>query len=203
MTAKAPYDAATLRFYSNEADTYAADRSREVSRHLDAFLHRLPAGSRILELGCGGGADAEAMLKRGFLVDATDGTPEMARKAEERIGQTVRVMRFDQLHSFEIYDAVWANASLHVPRDALPGVLELIYRALRPGGLHFASFKGGGAEGRDRFGRYFNYFDASQLFAAYRASASWEVLATDEYEGGSYEGRQGPKVAITVRKPLN
>jgi hypothetical protein len=33
----------------------------------------------------------------GFDVDPTDGTPEIARKAEERLGRSVRVMRFDEL----------------------------------------------------------------------------------------------------------
>jgi hypothetical protein len=57
------------------------------------------------------------MLQRGFDVHPTDGVPEMARKAEIRLGRRVRVMRFDELDSSEEYDAVWASASLlHVPR---------------------------------------------------------------------------------------
>jgi cyclopropane fatty-acyl-phospholipid synthase-like methyltransferase len=47
----------------------------------------LQPGARILELGCGGGRDAEAMVAAGFEVDPTDGTPEIARKAEERLGK--------------------------------------------------------------------------------------------------------------------
>lgn len=197
------YDAATLRFYSDEAPIYTASGPSGASRHLAGFLQRLQPASRILELGCGGGRDAEAMLRHGFVVDATDGTPEIARNAEERIGQTVQVMRFDQLDALEMYDAVWAHASLlHVPRAALPDVLELVFRALRPGGFHFANFKGGGTEGRDRFGRYFNYFATSELLELYRASGPWEIVATDEYVGGGYQGGQGPWIAITVRKPF-
>ena len=45
---------------------------------------------------------------------------------------------------------MWANACLlHVPRDELAQVLSLIWRALKPGGAFFASFKTGDAEGRD------------------------------------------------------
>lgn len=173
-----------------------------VSRHLHAFLERLTPGSRVLELGCGSGRDAEAMLRAGFIVDATDGVPEMAEKAEARLEQPVRVMRFDELDAVEAYDAVWANASLlHVPRSALAGVLERVFRALRPGGFHFASFKAGGQEGRDRLGRYFNYLAASELEALYEASAAWEAITITEYMGGGYEGRQGPWVAITARRP--
>jgi SAM-dependent methyltransferase len=198
------FDRATLRFYSDEAPVYCGSGPQGASRHLASFLDRLASGSRILELGCGGGRDAEAMIGRGFAVDATDGTPEIALKAEERINQRVRVMRFDQLDSVESYDAVWAHASLlHVPRPGLGRVLQLIHRALRPGGLHFASFKQGAVEGRDRFARYFNFFDMPTLLATYRAAASWEIVATEEYMGGGVLNAGNTRwIAVTVRKPI-
>jgi SAM-dependent methyltransferase len=195
-------DQETLGFYADEAPVYAASGPGGASRHLDAFLQLLAPGARILELGCGGGRDSEEMLARGFQLDATDGVPEIARKAEERIGRPVRVMRFDELDAVEAYDGVWAHASLlHVPRPALPGILSLVFRALKPGGTHFANFKGGGREGRDAFGRYFNYLTADEVSAAYRRSAEWDIQSLTEYLGGGYDGAQGPWVGITARKP--
>lgn len=197
------FDPPTLGFYSREAPTYVASGRGGASRHLPAFLQLLRPYSQILELGCGGGVDARAMLDQGFEIDPTDGAPEIVAKARERIGRPVRVMRFEELDASEKYDAVWAHASLlHVPRAGLRAVINRLFRALRPGGYHFANFKGGGTEGRDRFGRYFNYLTMSQLLDVYRASAPWEIVTTDEYLGGGYEGGQGPWVAITVRKPL-
>jgi SAM-dependent methyltransferase len=195
-------DAATLRFYADEAPVYAASGPGGASRRLNPFLDLLAPGARILELGCGGGRDSEAMLARGFDVDATDGVEEIARQAEKRIARRVRVMRFDELDSVAEYDAVWAHASLlHVPRPALPSVLFGVFRALKPGGLHFANFKAGRAEGRDRFGRYFNYLSAEDVHAAYRRSADWEILSIVESVGGGYEGGQHPWVGITARRP--
>jgi len=197
----ATHDADTLRFYADEAPVYTASGPQGASRHLSAFLDRLQPGSRILELGCGGGRDAETMIRRGFVVDATDGSAEIAQKAQQRIGKLVRVMRFDELNADEEFDAIWAHASLlHVPRSGLPAVLRLVWRALRPGGLHGASFKAGGLEGRDHFGRYFNYLDLPELLAAYRASAAWEIVTTDEYIGGGYGRSEGPWIALTLRK---
>lgn len=194
-------DSETLAFYAAEAPVYAASGPGGASRHLAAFLDWLAPGARILELGCGGGRDAEAMLARGFDVDPTDGTAEMAAKAEARICRAVRVLRFDALDAVDDYDAVWAHASLlHVPRPALPGVLAAIHRALRPGGLHFANYKSEGAEGRDRFGRYFNHPSREELAAAYAQSGRWETQATVEEEGGGYDGRRGPWIAMTLRK---
>lgn len=196
-----PYDTATLRFYAEEAPVYTASGAGGVSRHLHAFLDRLKPGARILDLGCGGGRDSEAMLDRGFEVEPTDGVDEIARKAEARLRRSVRVMRFDELDAVERYDAVWAKASLlHVPLTTLPAVLALVFRALKVGGFHFASFKSGSTEGRDRYDRYFNYPSRDALRRAYAEAGTWTIADLVEYEGGGYDGRSGPWIALTTAK---
>lgn len=195
-------DQPTLEFYATTAEIYTASGKNGTNRFLNDFMKRIPAGAHILELGCGGGRDAEAMIAAGFNLTPTDGTPEIAAQAEKRLGRPVRVMRFDQLESTAEFDAVWASASLlHVPRADLPQILARIHAALRPGGIHFASYKAGGQEGRDSHGRYFNYLSREELLSAYETSASWTILNVTEYVGGGYENRQGPWVAITVKKP--
>lgn len=197
------HDKATLRFYADEAPAYAAQGRDSPSRRLTAFMERLAPGAHVLELGCGDGRDSEAMLARGFDVDPTDGAEAMAAQAAKRLGRPVRVMRFDALEAAEVYDGVWANACLlHVPRPALTDILSRIFTALRPGGIHAATFKTGGVEGRDGLGRYFNYLSADQAEAVYRGSAAWEIASIQTYAGGDYEGGRRPWVAVTVRKPL-
>lgn len=198
----AVFDSPTLDFYAAEAPAYVASGKGIVSRWLPQFMEMLPARARVLELGCGGGRDAEAMLARGFDVEPTDGTANIAAKAEQRLGRPVRVMRFDELSEIEAYDGVWANASLlHVPWESLDGVLERIFRSLREGGIHFASYKAADRAGRDRLGRYFNHPDRSALTTAYSRSGDWEVISVVEFIGGGYDGGQGPWIAITVRRP--
>lgn len=196
-----PYDPATINFYSRTAETYTASGAGGESQHLSAFLEQLRPGAHVLDLGCGGGIDSKAMIAAGHLVDSTDGTAEIAKKAEELLGKSVRVMRFDELDAVNRYDAVWANASLlHVPRRSLPFVLGLVHRSLRAGGLHFASYKGGGIEGRDDNGRYFNYLSRDQLVEAYDKSSPWTIEKIVEYTGGGYQGKTGPWIAVTARK---
>jgi SAM-dependent methyltransferase len=196
-------DDQTLHFYSEFAPTYVARSADGASRHLPAFLQSLPAGSRILELGCGGGRDARAMIAAGHHVEPTDGVPEIARQAEELLKIPVRVMRFEELDASEAYDAIWANAALlHVPRPALPSILAKIRAALKPGGSHHATYKGGGQEGRDRHGRYFNYLSADEVVEMYHRSGAWEILSVTDYLGGGYDpGVEGPWVAISARRP--
>lgn len=194
------YDPETLRFYADVAETYAA-RFTQPSRHLDGFMALLVPGGKVLELGCGGGRDAAAMITAGFDVDATDGTAALASEAAKRLGRPVPVMRFDELDAERAYDGVWAEACLlHVPRAALPAVLSRVWRALKPRGVHAASFKAVGAEGRDRFGRLFNQLTAAEITAAYRAAGAWDVVAVSEARGGGYDNVEVPWVRITVRR---
>lgn len=146
------------------------------------------------------------MIKAGFDVDPTDGVAEMALGAEKRLGRKVRVMRFDELDSIDAYDAVWAKATLlHVPHAELPDILKLIERALKPGGYHFASFKAGGVEGRDRLDRYLQLSFAPADRRTLRRGLELEDSVFDEWigpSGGGKRGQLGPWVAITVRKSV-
>jgi SAM-dependent methyltransferase len=198
------FDPDTLAFYAAEAPVYLSSRPDGVARHLPDFLSRLCPGSKILELGCGGGTDAAYMLEMGFAVDPTDGTSAIAALAQDRLKMAVRVMRFDEIDAVAEYDAVVAMASLlHVPFDALPMILAKIYTAMRPGGWHIATFKGEGMDSssRDVVGRYYNYPSAESLETSYRTAGDWSLLDVQSYVGGGHFGKQGPWHAITVQKP--
>ena len=181
-------DARTLDFYAVEAQAYAG-RPRDAEHlRIDRFVAHAPAGGRILELGCGGGQDSAEMLARGFDVVPTDGSPELAAEAEKRLGQPVRVLLFEDLAEIDAYDGIWAHACLlHAPRAALPGIIDRIHAALKPGGVFYASFKAGETEGRDGFGRYFNYLSAADLALAYGSPSRWQELTIDEDMGGGYD----------------
>ena len=167
-------------------------------------MRALPAGARVLDLACGGGRDSAALISHGFDVYSTYGSPAMTARASERLQRPVKVMRFDELADIGIYDAVWANASLlHVPRPALEGVLTRVLHASKPGGLHVASYKSGDADGRDAFGRYFNYPDRRSLLAAYTGSGSWQVTAINDYVGTDYGGGERPWIVVEARRPAN
>lgn len=185
MTAR---DAATLDFYAAEAQAYAG-RAREAEHpRIAAFVAALPTGARVLELGCGGGHDSVELLARGLDLVPTDGSPELAAQAAMRLGRPVDVLLFEDLAAREAFDGAWANACLlHVPREALPGILARIHAALKPGGVFYASFKAGIEEGRDRFGRYYNYPSPEWLKGAYGPDR-WQALDLAEDIGGGYDG---------------
>jgi hypothetical protein len=76
-----------------------------------------------------------------------------------------------------------------VPRAGLPNILSRIWRALKPGGWHFSSFKTGAAEGHDKHGRYFNQIDEPLATALYTAAGSWQSFQmTHDFDEGQFGG---------------
>jgi SAM-dependent methyltransferase len=193
-------DPATIAFYQERAPHYTLSFGQGPSRHLDGFLDRLAPGARVLELGCGGGRDSARIKQRGFDLDATDGTPAMVRKANERFEVGARVMEFGELDADANYDAIWAHACLlHASRAELPQILTAIRRALRPGGWHYASYKLGNGEGRDLLGRLHNFPDRGWIEEAYRA-AGFALVTVEVFAGQGADGTMRDWIALTVQK---
>ena len=81
--------------------------------------------------------------------------------------------------------------------------LARIHRALRPGGLFVASFKAGNGEGRDKFGRYYNYPDRATLENHYVQAASWAELVIAEQLGSGYDNQPTLWHWVTARKAIS
>jgi SAM-dependent methyltransferase len=193
-------DEETLQFYRGNASAYA---KREIKKHarLTSFLALLSPGATILELGCGAGADSAQMLGRGFDVRPTDGSPEMASEASRRLGRTVETLLFHDLDEVEAYHGVWANACLlHVPRPELAHVLTLIWRALKPGGYFYGSYKAGSADGRDGLNRYYNYPSPDWLRANYAEAGRWSSLSIETGEVRGFDNEPAAMLFVVTQK---
>ena len=147
----------TIQYYNRHAEEFCAGTfSADMSRSRDRFLAYLQPGSAILDAGCGSGRDTLAFLSAGYQVDAFDASDEICRIASQKTGIPVRKQRFEKLEGQELYDAIWACASLlHVAAADLPDVLVRLYRLLKKQGIMYVSFKLGDGE-RQKDGRYFN-----------------------------------------------
>jgi len=193
-------DETTLQFYRRNAESYAA-WAKGPSTRLTGFLGLLPAGASVLELGCGAGNHAAEMLARGFVLHATDGSPEMAEIASRRLNHPVATMRFEELEKSQAFDGVWANACLlHVPKEELAGILARIHRALKTGGVFYASYKAGDGDGRDSIGRYYNYVSVDWLRATYAEAGAWQAIRIDTSEIKSFDGAPATMLHLVMRK---
>ncbi len=150
----------TISYYDkNAADFVSTTQSVDFHEVREIFLSYLPdKEAHILDFGCGSGRDAKAFMEKGYQVTAVDGSEEICRAASEYLGKPVRHMLFQEINEENIYDGIWACASiLHLPKKELPYVICKMREALKESGVIYTSFKYGTFEG-DRNGRYFTYF---------------------------------------------
>lgn len=130
---------------------------------LDKFIGYLPEGAVVLDLGCGSGRDSLYFIEKGFDVTAVDGSEELCELASIHIGQDVLQIQFSELDFHEVFDGVWACASLlHTTSNELNAVLEKVAECLKPGGVLYMSFKHGDFSGF-RNGRYFNDYKTKAM----------------------------------------
>ncbi|TQN28504.1 methyltransferase family protein [Haloactinospora alba] len=132
---------------SAQAAAYDAigDRYDEAFPHKDGqigmverLLPDLPPGARVLDLGCGTGTPTTRQLvDGGCRVTGTDISPRMLEVAKRNVPEARFLLRdmVDLDPERETYDAVVSCFSLlHLTRDRIPVVLDLVRRALVPGG---------------------------------------------------------------------
>lgn len=181
-------DARTLAFYNAEAHAYAA-QSKEAG-HLKDFIAALPQGARVLDLGCGAGADSAALKNAGFDVVSVDASAGLAAEAKRLWNVEVRVLEFAQLDYVGAFDGVWASASLHhAPTETLPEIFARIRRALRASGHLHATLKADPVDRRDQLGRFFCAMHEEALATLV---ADWRDVRIERHQGGGYDGVATP-----------
>jgi SAM-dependent methyltransferase len=184
---------ATIAYYDQHAEEFVRDTlGVDMSALYEPFLALLPPGGHILDAGCGSGRDALAFKSLGYAVTAFDASPVIAQLATEVIGQSVEVLRLQDMKFDETFDGVWACASLlHVPGSELDAVLSLLTYSLCPGGVLFMSFKWGESE-EVRNGRLFNSHTADSLarvLSAHSALAILNLWQTSDQRPGRQDER--------------
>ena len=175
-------------------DTQEIDETEEHRSAAAMFCKLIPAGGRILDVGCAAGRDARYFHDRGFEVTGIDFSERMIEEARS-VNPAIEfeVMDFEALRLDRTFDGIWAAASLHhLPKKNLPGVLQNLYRLLKPGGQFFVKVKHGDRDGmrsNEKFGitanRYFAFYEVPELETALQDSnftvSSIRTVTDDEW----------------------
>ena len=100
---------------------------------------------------------------------------ELCKITSEYTGIQVKQMLFDELDEVELYDGVWACASiLHVAKKQLPDIIKKIAIATKKSGVLYTSFKYGDFEGV-RNGRFFTYLTEESFGELLRTVPELEI----------------------------
>lgn len=126
-----------------------------VNRHCKPLITK--GGGRVVELGCGAGANIPFFLALGMDYYAIEGSPTIVRQLHKRypeLADKVKVGDFTNDQPFlNDFDIVIDRASLtHNTTKAIKHALQIAYDSLRPGGVFISTdwfsknhtvFKGG------------------------------------------------------------
>jgi len=125
------FDAQAAQFEKSPVQGDAAALQRLV-----AFA-RLPAGTRLLDAGCGPGLVAEAFLSAGHRVHGIDLSGEMVRRAQARCERFGEQASFEQGSVFDsrgaAFDAAVSRFVVHHVQDPV-GFVRAVAARVRPGG---------------------------------------------------------------------
>ncbi len=173
----------TEYYNENAAEYFDRTVDLDMKVYLDRFLEFVPEGGSILDLGCGSGRDSAYFMSLGYDVTAMDGSEEMCSLAGVHIGKDVLHMTFDEMDFEDVFDGVWANASLlHVPRKEIADILHKVIRSLKKDGVLYLTLRYGEYEGEEEK-RYFTYYrtrDLKELLAEFDALELLEMKKYDD-----------------------
>ena len=158
-------DQKTLNVY----DKYISDYQKLISKelkdaNLDIFMKMMERDGKVLDLGCGTGTASRELLKNGFAPFPIDASLEMIKVAEALLEIKPRQISFDEIDEHDFYDAIWANFSLlHIKKNKFSDILKQLFLALKEEGILFFSLKRGVGERRDKLGRFYSYYEKSEV----------------------------------------
>jgi SAM-dependent methyltransferase len=201
--------------YDAVADEYV-ERIFDELRHkpldrelLDRFAADLRAAGPVADVGCGPGHVTRYLSERGVDVTGIDLSTAMVERAR-RLNPGLPFREGDMAR-LEVPDATWAAmvafySIIHIPREAVIGVLRELRRTLRPGGWLFLAFHLG-TETRHldewwghRVSVDFVFFETEEMTAYLRAAGFTieEVRERDPYPDVEHPSR---RAYIRARKP--
>lgn len=182
----------TIQTYDNNAAAWAQTHAavNDWEDVFEQFTNLLPSGN-ILEIGCGGGRDAELFIKHeGYTYLGTDASKGMIDVCKKQLpmGDFQHVNVYDLASLNQVFDGFWACAVLlHIPKDRINEALLAISAATKDGAIGMISVKDGNEtefEVRDKDGAH-----EERLFAYWKKDDFETVLGTNGFSVIDYTYR--------------
>lgn len=155
----------------------------------------LSRGAVVVDLGCGGGQDAQVLRREGYRVVRMDLTAAFLRVAREAIPSfpLVRADIRELLFRAASFDGVWAAVSLiHLPKTEATRLLRALRLLAKPGATLAATLTYGMKSGMLTKGwmpgRYFARWKKDEL-AKTLHRADWQVLSSRVVSNQERKGR--------------
>jgi tellurite methyltransferase len=135
-------------YYAAITDREPRPLFRRLMSHLERAPVRLTEGQVVIDLGCGDGTEALALLENGWRVLAIDRQPSAIDRLLKRVSSSQKNRLRTEIVPFENADLpgsdlVYAGLSLpFCSPESFPAVWEKIVGSIRPGGFFAGHFFG-------------------------------------------------------------
>lgn len=122
-----------------DLDTDAASRKPAfIDRSVDWIVSLLPAGAKLLDIGCGPGLYTSRFAQRGLQVTGLDFSERSVAYARAHDPHSAYVVQdYLAMEYIDLFDAItliWCDYGALTPEDRVE-LVQRVYRALKPGGL--------------------------------------------------------------------
>jgi SAM-dependent methyltransferase len=173
----------SIEYYNqNAAEYFEHTVDIDMQESWELFTSLLPEGGSILDLGCGSGRDSAYFISCGFDVTAMDASEEMCNLASIHIGQDALQLSFAEMDFNEVFDGIWACASLlHVPGNEMEDIFTKVINSMKTNGILFMSFRYGDFEG-ERDGRFYKDYRTKTLKELISRHENLELLELQKCE---------------------
>lgn len=135
-----------IDYYNQNAESYYNNTVElNMDKILEKFCKLLPEDATILDLGCGSGRDSLYFIEEGYDVTALDGSLKLCELAKVHIGQDVLNMLYEDMDFENVFDGVWACASLvHIlNEDKFLDIINKIFNSMKKEGILYISLRYG------------------------------------------------------------
>lgn len=178
MTATLDPVAVSVAAYATDPGGYALRNAAKMAVEVARFAALVPAGGRVLDVGCGPGRDLARFRAAGLAPLGVDLSPAFAAMASTHAPVVVADVRALPLAD-RCVDGVWACASLvHLDHAGTAAALVELRRGARAGSPMFVAVKSGPSGWRccELGWRWFRGWTVGALAAA-AARAGWRRIA--------------------------
>lgn len=167
----------TIDYYDRNADEYFGRTANVTFDEIySRFLKYIPAGGRIMDLGCGSGRDVKWFCDHGYEAYGLDASRELVSRASDEYDIPVFTGLIEEWTTSTQFDGVWCCASLmHLDDSALEQFFVNLKYNLKPGGVVFMSVKTGIQTGLDEQGRYLRDFTEGDVHEIINQHSKLEV----------------------------
>lgn len=167
----------TNKYYTKHASSYIAEvESYDLSNVYPLFLKYLKANASLLDLGAGSGRDSRYFSNLGYTVTSLDANETFIKYMQAH--QTNRVIHstMEEYTTDEMFDGIWACASLlHIKKKNIKTIIEKYVALLKPSGVFYMCFKEGEHERMSGI-RFYNDYTMETLGSLLKSIDHTKVL---------------------------